>query len=110
MLVTVRHIQSTREMNSTFDDNKRLEIAKDALRHNQYIRVAEFEADENEKPLSLAYELTNSIDFPWYERTNINVSLHAREGCRSTSVGDIIQVQGRSYMVAGIGFIEITKG
>jgi hypothetical protein len=28
MLVTIRHIQSTREMNSTFDDNKRLEIAE----------------------------------------------------------------------------------
>ena len=109
MLVTVRHIQSTREMNSVTSDEGRYEIAQEALRNNQYIRVAEFEADADEDVLNIAYEITNSITEPWYLSRVINVSEHAKNGCRSTSMGDIIQVNGTSYIVESIGFRKITK-
>lgn len=113
MMVTVRQLENTREINSTFDDDKRLEIAKDAFIHNQYLEVVSFEINMDEgdfkEVLNIAYEVTNSITCAWYENPNMNVSDYAKDGCRSTSVGDLIQVNGKSYMVAGMGFREVIK-
>lgn len=47
--------------------------------------------------LNQAYALTQNLEWPW----NIN------SPCRSTSVGDVIECDGKFYMVAGIGFIEV---
>ena len=111
MLVTIRHLpkEAYRDMSCIYNEDERVAFAKDQLIHNNYLRVAEFYADEDEKYLSIAYELTNSIQTPWYESPYLQVANSAKEGCRSTSIGDIIQVEGRSYMVAGCGFTEITK-
>ena len=116
MLLTIRHLPQDlfREMSCTFDEQKRSEIATDALKHNQYIRVAELELNEtydkdiHGSPLLVAFEATNSIDSPWYFQDI--ATEQASKGCRSTSVGDIVQLQGKSYMVANCGFLEITKG
>ena len=113
MLVTIRHLprEAYRDMRGIYDEDERLVFAKDQLTHNNYVRVAEFEVGKDiDNKLSLAYELTNSIQNAWYENPNINVSEEAKDGCRSTSIGDLIQIDGRSYMVAGCGFTEITKG
>jgi hypothetical protein len=113
MLITIRHLprETYRDMSCIYDDEQRARFAKEELKNNNYIRVADIELiDENiDKSLSLAYELTNSIDSAWYDNADIDVANNAKEGCRSTSVGDIIQIQGKSYMVAGCGFIEISK-
>lgn len=47
--------------------------------------------------LNQAYALTQNHEWPW----NVNAP------CRSTSVGDVIECDGKFYMVAGIGFIEV---
>ena len=108
--ITVRHLPRDlfRDMSCTFNDDKRLEIAKEALRNNNYVRVADLVLGGSLSDIkNQAYELTNSIDRPWYMNRDIQVSEQAQAGVRSTSVGDIIQVAGESYMVAGCGFKHI---
>jgi len=111
MLVTVRHLprEAYRDISCIYDEGERLVFAKDQLKHNNYIRVADIEIKTHSinKALNLAFEVTNSIDVPWYLADDIDVAESAQEGCRSTSVGDIIQILGISYMVAGCGFTEI---
>jgi len=51
-----------------------------------------------------AYKLTNSIQHPWYKNTDIQVNENVQNGCRSTSIGDVIQIAGESYVVMSIGF------
>jgi len=112
MVVTIRHLsrEAYRDMSCIYDEDERLTFAKDVLKNNNYIRVAEFQADEQEDILNIAYELTNSIDAPWVESSWLQVANHAKDGCRNTSIGDLIQINGRNFMVAGNGFTEIKKG
>jgi len=113
MIVTVRQLENTREMNFSCNDEERLEIARDELKHNRYIRVANFEINKEKSELkavlNIAYKVTNTVVNAWYENPNLEVSDYAKNGCRSTSIGDIIQVNGVSYMVAECGFIELEK-
>ena len=111
MLVTVRQLvrkELYRDMTCIFDDDKRLSFVKEHFNSKNYIKVAEIELVDNvERPLSLGFELTNSIENSWYKNPYIKATPYAKEGCRSTSVGDVIQMQGKSFMVAGCGFTEI---
>lgn len=57
-----------------------------------------------------AYRLTNSIHDAWYASDNsfIDVDPLAQEGCRSTSVGDIMQNgNGEVWVVANFGFTQL---
>lgn len=55
--------------------------------------------------LEEAYRLTNTIDEAWYENPDLTVYENAQNGCRSTSVGDIISIDGwGEYVVDGFGF------
>jgi len=108
--VTVRHLDDKDfgNMCCKFDDTKRLEYAKEVLRNNNYKRVSDIVLSGSLGAiLNEAYFLTNSVDFAWYENTDIDVKKRASKGCRSTSIGDIIQVAGESYMVASVGFKHI---
>ncbi len=115
MLLTVRHLtkEATRDISCIFEDDKRLEFAQDQLKHNNYIRVADIEGRHAVESIDVwleeAYKLTNSIDSAWYETNSsfVDVSVEALKGCRSTSIGDIVQIQGVSYMVASCGFLQI---
>jgi hypothetical protein len=55
--------------------------------------------------LDIAYELTNNIDGSWTENENVRSFI----GCvaRSSSIGDILEKDGKKYIVARVGFIEI---
>jgi len=57
--------------------------------------------------LEESFRLTNSIDCPWHLNENISVSDYAKGGCRSTSKGDIIMVNGRTFIDASFGFLEL---
>jgi hypothetical protein len=111
--ITVRHLEgeARRDLVCSFDDEKRLKIARDAFKDNQYVRVADM---VNEgllgSLLEWAFVSTNSIDYPWYKNISIGVEENAKKGCRSTSVGDIVQINGDSYLVCSVGWIHLDSG
>ena len=111
MYLTIRHLPKSenRNMNGTYDINEQIKIARKVISENGYIRVADFTLDTNivEIALEKAFEVTNSIDEPWYFNDGIDVAEIAENGCRSTSVGDIIQCKGISYLVLASGFKEL---
>lgn len=55
--------------------------------------------------LDEAYRLTNYGGQDWFRNPNIYVAELAQKGCRSTSIGDIIEFAGVTYMVDGYGFL-----
>ena len=55
------------------------------------------EADQIEGVLELLYEASQNTDGPWREH----------EPCRSTSVGDKIELNEKMYLVKGVGFEEV---
>ena len=57
------------------------------------------------KILEECYRLTNSVDYAWYEDADARATEEASRGCRSTSVGDIVEFAGVKYVVDGYGFI-----
>jgi hypothetical protein len=67
----------------------------------KYTKVAEVETTDMDE----AFRLTNHITHNWTENQGVT-SLKGRE-VRSTSVGDIIEHDGRFYVVASVGFEEI---
>jgi len=97
-MVSVFHNQKFLDFALLFDD----EIAKEKAKHltcQELLLVAEVETDS----LNEAYQLTNHIDKVWYENHGVKTFLKSR----STSVGDILRLNGKQYLVATCGFIEI---
>lgn len=77
------------------------EKIKQALQANMYKKVAEVASDNLEK----VFELTNSIDNYWGE--NAGVTLVTQEN-RSTSVGDIVELEGKVHVVAMMGYKQLS--
>lgn len=78
-------------------------FTKEFFKEN-YTNVADVQTNDK----SEAWELTNTIDAPWYEGNRVLVSTKTP---RSTSVGDIMEVwdtKHRFYLVARMGFHEVT--
>lgn len=94
---------------ATKDDTK--VIAK-ALAEDKYEMVATVHEGEEDKSkpvverLERAYRLTNTIEQSWWNNVNVWRSF-AGEGCRSTSVGDVIQLDDDYYVVAMVGFAKV---
>jgi len=109
-LVTIKHLpqKALRNISCIYDDKELKEGVLSYIKNNELIRVADIELnDEVQNPLEEAFRLTNSINCPWYLNENISVSDYAKGGCRSTSIGDIIMVNGRIFIVASFGFLEL---
>ena len=70
-------------------------------------QVAEVETDD----LEVAYERTNTIHTSWWENTGVRFlgsPEYGMEGCRSTSVGDVLETQdGKFHIVASVGFRNV---
>ena len=66
----------------------------------------DIEAKEAESALEDAYRLTNTIHRSWWE--NDGVIAHVSR-TRSTSVGDVLEIDGRVFAVAACGFREIAS-
>ncbi len=77
------------------------EKIKEALQNNMYKKVAEVDSNDLEQ----VFELTNSIDRYWGE--NKGVKLIIQEN-RSTSVGDIVEMDGKVHVVASLGYKELS--
>ena len=110
MLVTVRHIPQNlkRYYDEHGTDEEQLAQAQEMLANNEYVRVADIPmSDDLINPLDVAYKVTNSVEYPWYTDEDLDVTEEAKKGCRSTSVGDLIQINGRSFLVKTFGYSEI---
>jgi len=91
---------------SCYREEKLVKIVKDNLDKYPIVAIMTLEGELHEM-LNDAYRLTNSVEEAWY--TNPELLQNGlvdvpEEGCRSTSVGDIISVDGVDYMVDGFGF------
>lgn len=54
--------------------------------------------------LEIAFRKTNSVDEAWYERDDITVIGKAKGGCRSTSEGDLVELNGLVYRCGFFGW------
>ena len=62
-------------------------------------------ATVNQK-LELAFRLTNSIEYAWWENEEVT-PMFPEQGCRSTSVGDMVLVGTEKYVCASIGWKKV---
>lgn len=68
-----------------------------------YRLVARVDTEE----LELAFQLTNTIERSWWKNSKV-APLFDGTGCRSTSVGDMLQrPDGKRFVVCSLGFAEI---
>ena len=63
-------------------------------------------ATVNEK-LELAFRLTNNIDCGWWENEEVTPMFPDKEGCRSTSVGDMVLIGTEKYVCEGTGWEKV---
>jgi hypothetical protein len=94
MIINVYHAK-----NPTFFEDDKI----DGLHH-----VAEVTA----LTLDQAYEKTNTIDLKWWKNQGVKFlgsPDYGTEGCRSTSVGDVMEMDGQFYQVASVGFRKIAR-
>lgn len=56
--------------------------------------------------LDIAYTRSNNIDSAWIEGSDV-VERFVSGGCRSTSMGDMIEVDGKFSLVAAFGFVPV---
>ena len=62
-------------------------------------------ATVNEK-LELAFRLTNSIEYAWWENEEVT-PMFPEQGCRSTSVGDMVLIGTEKYVCENMGWKKI---
>lgn len=63
-------------------------------------------AEVNTDNLNTAYRDTNTIDQYWWENQGVTRKFEG-EGCRSTSVGDVMEKDGEFFVVAMCGFEKL---
>lgn len=84
---------------------------RDSFGFNQSSVVTAMKADQYKMVLDSFVELDPNINISLeelFERTN-NISKPWNGTDRSTSVGDVIQIGDRTFVVAATGFDEITE-
>ena len=63
-------------------------------------------ATVNEK-LELAFRLTNSIDYAWWENKEVTPTFPDKGGCRSTSVDDMVLIGNEKYVCKNAGWEKV---
>jgi len=113
MNVTIKHLENKdfRTASCYYDDDKLIKHVSSSIKNNRIIEVAKIDFHDDitdiNQILNIAYETTNSIENPWFENLYIEVSKEAKKGCRSTSKGDLIEIEDKKFVVCSIGFQEI---
>tara|TARA_Y100000034_G_C6627405_1_gene273749 strand:- start:188 stop:493 length:306 start_codon:yes stop_codon:yes gene_type:complete len=59
-----------------------------------------------DKKLELAFMLTNSIEYAWWENEEVT-PMFPEQGCRSTSVGDMVLIGTEKYVCENMGWKKI---
>lgn len=88
-------------MNLAFAPNKKLV----EYVGNQLLSDFEHVATINTNDLETAFERTNHIDKAWHENTDVI----CHKTSRSSSVSDIMEKNGKFYVVVSCGFKEVKK-
>jgi len=70
-----------------------------------YTKVAELSGAD----LDEVFQRTNSIESPWFEAAGITRVRAGSRGLRSSSVGDVFEVEGVGHRIAAAGF-EAVEG
>ena len=107
--IKVLHLEQTlsEDLNNLlFREEEVLAFAKSCRESGDYALISEYVYSGEEEPLDAAFKATNSIDGSWFK--NVPAAEHLKEVCRSTSVGDIIELNGIPYLVGISGFNQIT--
>lgn len=101
-MIYVYHIKSEffREIPHFGDDEEMRSFVK--LNVHNYKLVARVDTDD----LDVAYKNTNHIDISWTE--NEGVAVLTKDRVRSTSVGDFVRHNNKTFIVARFGFLELT--
>lgn len=116
MKVTIHHLNwdkcTDREMRLTITCDGQIGAMLIAMIEGKYDHVANVDVKEavNSDALEVAYMMTQNIDDSWLKNDRVNPSSKVLEagGCKSSSVGDVFEIAGRFYAVAGCGFEELT--
>lgn len=106
MTFTVFHFQNSLMRDIPRDNQTLIVFVREHF--HLYHSVAKVEAADAEH----AYLLTNTIDGPWW--TNPGVRFlgspeHGMKGCRSTSVGDVLDSEGAKAIVSVMGFVPLPE-
>ena len=65
-------------------------------------------ATVNDK-LELAFKLTNNIDCGWWENEEVTPMFPDKEGCRSTSVDDMVLIGTEKYVCKSQGWEKLNE-
>jgi hypothetical protein len=57
--------------------------------------------------LELAFKLTNSINYAWWENKEVTPMFPDKEGCRSTSVDDMVLIGNEKYICESVGWKKV---
>jgi hypothetical protein len=108
-MITVKHLPNfllSDAHHASNNDEKLIAFATEHFLKKSYTSVARLLLEgSTTKILNDSYHLTNSIDSNWFENPYLTFLLE--DGCRSTSIGDIIDLHGELYVVAFSGFLPL---
>lgn len=123
-------VETVNEYNRTGGDTPRFRMHRDiviggehapraaacAYSEGEYQLVLEMPDGNCESALEVAWELTNNLtDRGWVRQLmtgDLDCTFHnlgATQDHRSSQVGDIVERQGKFFMVAGAGFTELPQ-
>lgn len=96
-----------------FSNLKLVSLAQEFWNARRYTKVASIQLARGMKgltnKLNYAVRLTTSGDIKWWKNRYIT-SYFIADGCRNTSVGDVIEIDGEFYVVLSVGFEDLTDG
>lgn len=77
---------------------------------DEFVSVSEEQlslvAEVDTEDLQTAFRLTNTVETEWWTQAGVTY-LFTGDACRSTSVGDVLELNGTYYAVAPLGFKEV---
>lgn len=97
-MITVIH--NSRFTDFSFLEGSELQAEAAKLTDAELTKAADVDTDD----LDVAFRLTNNIDRAWTCNEGVTPTMDSR---RSTSVGDIMTIDGKRFMVASVGFVEL---
>lgn len=101
-----------REMRLTITCDGQIGAIMRAMIDGKYDHVANLSVNrvDAEDALEVAYMMTQNIESAWIHNEGVFATSEVLErgGCKSSSVGDVFEIKGKFYAVAGVGFEELT--
>lgn len=103
MTIKIYHSNEFRDTSGYGHDFCTQEHVREFFENGKYEFVGTVDTDDLDK----AYHLTNHIQHNWTKNEDVDAP---SEKVRSSSVGDIFQIDDKYFVVGGCGFDEIELG